>query len=268
MTWAISRLVGDSGNGKMSGLDFVGLLAAPNNNGNFVVLKLLIFVGVTLLLTIFRKIAESREKAMRANQPKPPAAQAQPRKDNPFRNEIEAFLEEVGKRRAAGERLGRPVIGPGEVVLPKPVAPARLESVRKAVPLRPAAGSASDKSEAGKAVAFAPSSLARPGEEMAARKSPASQDLGKQIRDHLATYLDSSRMASQTQSDLGNAVERTVRQHLGQTITAGVTESTPTAGGASEAWDIVPLLRNPSSARAAIVVNEILGRPKGLRRRP
>jgi hypothetical protein len=76
-------------------------------------------------------------------------------------------------------------------------------------------------------------------------------------------------MAAQTQSDLGNAVERTVRQHLGQTITAGVTEALPASGpSASEGKDIMPLLRNPSSARTAIVVNEILGRPKGLRRRP
>jgi hypothetical protein len=255
----------------MSGLDFVGPLAAQN--GNFVVLKLLIFVGVTLLLTIFRKIAENREKAMRANlPPKPPAAQAQPKKENPFRNEIEAFLEEVGKRRAAGERLGRPAIdrGPGEIVLPKPVPPPRLEPVRKAVPLRPAPGPASDrnKPEPGKAVVFAPPLPARPGAEIAARKAPVSGDLGKQIREHLSSYLDSSRMATQTQSDLGNAVERTVRQHLGQTVTMGLTEEPAAALPASEATDFGQLLRNPASARTAIVVNEILGRPKGLRRRP
>ncbi len=73
-------------------------------------------------------------------------------------------------------------------------------------------------------------------------------------------------MTTQTQSDLGNSVDRAVRQHLGERIAGGVAElsQTPTSGGANL---IVPLLRNQRNVRTAIVINEILGPPKGLRRR-
>ncbi len=127
----------------MTVFDANSLLAAgPNGpagpNGNFLLgVKILIFVAATLLLSILRRIAEAREKAIRANNPPKtptsPQAPATPKKDNPFRNEIEAFLEEVGKRRAAGERLGRPVVdrSTGEPGIPK-TPPTRRSSSRRA----------------------------------------------------------------------------------------------------------------------------------------
>lgn len=255
----------------MTGFGWNSLLAA-GPNGNFVlVAKILIFVVATLLLSILRRVAEAREKAMRANNPQktPPAPQvsAAPKKDNPFRNEIEAFLEEVGKRRAAGERLGRPVVdrGASEPGLPKAPQSQRLEPPRKPVVLRPVGTSERDRPEPPKTVVVAPG-LARPGEEIAARKAPGSEDLGKQIRTHVAQYLDASRMTTQTQNVTGNSVDRAVRRHLGEPLAAGVAEPaqspSPNEGNA-----IVALLRNPRSVRNAVVVNEILGPPKGLRRR-
>ncbi|HXY36356.1 MAG TPA: hypothetical protein VEI07_19115 [Planctomycetaceae bacterium] len=249
----------------MRGFDFVGVLAAPP--GNFLVLKLLIFVGVTLALSILRKVAESREKAARANTVvKTPSAP--PKADNPFRNEIEAFLEEVGKRRAAGDRPGRPDSerGPKELALPKTLPPPKIEAPRKPVALRPVASNDRAKPEPIKTVVLPSGPPARPGAEMASRKAPGSEDLGKQIRTHLAQYLDASRMTVQTQSDLGNSVERTVRQHMGDTVTAGVAQQ-DTAPASSEASLIAPLLRNPANVRSSIVINEILGPPRGLRRR-
>jgi hypothetical protein len=251
----------------MSGFDFAAVLAAQN--GNWIVSRFLIFVAVTLLLTILRKVAESREKAIRANTAtKSPLPAAPPKKENPFRNEIEAFLEEVGKRRSAGERPGRPPGDRGDLVLPKTVPALKAEPARKPVTLRPVAATGSGKPEPVKTVVLPAGPPARPGEEIAARKAPGSEDLGKQIRSHLAQYLDASRMAVQTQSDLGNGVDRTVRQHLGEAVAAGLSgntrsESSPIAGNV-----IAPLLRNPQSVRTAIVINEILGPPRGLRRRP
>jgi hypothetical protein len=245
------------------------LAAAPNNPGNwFVGAKILIFVVATLFLSIVRKVAENREKKNRANtvSKTPPAA---PKKDNPFRNEIEAFLEEVGKRRAGGERPGRPPgeRAPGNLVVAKTLPSPKTEPTRKPVTLRPVAANERDKPEPSRTVIVPAGSSARPGDEMAARKAPGSNDLGKQIRTHLAEYLDSSRMATQTQNDLGNAVDLTVRQHLGSTITTSVADKRQTAAPTLEASDIMPLLRNASSVRTAIVINEILGRPKGLSRR-
>jgi hypothetical protein len=261
----------------MTVFDANSLLAAgPNGpagpNGNFLLgVKILIFVAATLLLSILRRIAEAREKAIRANNPPKtptsPQAPATPKKDNPFRNEIEAFLEEVGKRRAAGERLGRPVVdrSTGEPGIPKTPPTPKLEPTRKPVVLRPVGTSDRNRPEPPKTVVIAPG-LARPGEEIAARRAPGSENLGKQIRTHVAQYLDASRMTTQTQSDLGNSVDRAVRQHLGERNAGGVAElaQTPTSAGANL---IVPLLRNQRNVRTAIVINEILGPPKGLRRR-
>jgi hypothetical protein len=249
----------------MRGFDFANLLAA-NKAGGFLLLKLLIFVGVTLLLSILRKVAESREKTIRANtvSKTPPTP---PKKDNPFRNEIEAFLEEVGKRRAGGERPGRPSNdrGPSDVATTKTLPP-KIEPTRKPVTLRPATASERNKPEPIKTVLVPAGPPARPGDEIAARKAPGSEDLGKQIRSHVATYLDASRMAVQTQSDLGNGVERTVRQHLGETV--NVANKEQSADTAMDGSQIVALLRNASSVRTAIVINEILGPPRGLRPRP
>jgi hypothetical protein len=248
----------------MRGFDYAALLAAQN--GNWLVTRFLIFVGVTLLLTILRKVAENREKTIRANTASKTSPAPPPKKDNPFRNEIEAFLEEVGKRRATGERPGRPSgdRGMNEVVLAKTPPTPKIDS-RKPVTLRPAAATDRAKSESIKTVLVAAGPPARPGDDIAGRKAPGSENLGKQIRSHLAEYLDSSRMAAQTQSDLGNAVERTVRQHLGETVS--VADKEQSQSSPAEASAILPLLRNASSVRTAIVINEILGPPKGLRRR-
>jgi hypothetical protein len=237
------------------------------NAGNLLIAKVLIFVVATVLLSILRKVTENREKANRAKTAGKAPATA-PKKDNPFRNEIEAFLEEVGKRKSTGERPGRLAVDrrPSEIVLTKTIPP-RPEAPRKAVALRPVAATEREKPESAKAVTVAAGPAPRLGDEIAARKAPGSDDLGKQIRTHLAQYLDASRMATQTQSDLGNAVERTVRQHLGEPITAGVVEMAQTAQPKSDGSGVLPMLQNAFSARNAVVINEILGRPKALRRR-
>ncbi len=250
----------------MSGVDC--LLAAQNGNWNWLVgAKILIFVVASLVLSIMRKVAENREKKTRTNTPgRIPPTPA--KKDNPFRNEIEAFLEEVGKRRTVGGPGARPTgdRNVNDTVLGRTASSPKVEPPRKPVMLRPVA-TAERKPEPAKAVPVAPAAVTRPGDELAARKAPGSEDLGKQIRTHLSQYLDPSRMAAQTQSDLGNAVERTVRQHLGATVTVGTTAPEPAAQAPSAASAIVPLLRNPASVRNSIVINEILGPPKGLRRR-
>jgi hypothetical protein len=266
----------------MNGLD-VGPLLAAGQPINFMWVRLAIFAAVMLLGSILKKVAENREKAARANISKPntntPNASGMPntpnrtppataKKDNPFRNEIEAFLEEVGKRRAAGERPGRPPIerGPRDAGPTRTPPSQRSEPPRKAMVLRPlASGGDREKSEPPKPVVAPSGPSGRPGNDIAGRKAPGTEDLGKQMRTHLAQYLDSSRLATQTQNDLGNSVQRTVRQHLGDSMTAG--DATPKAAAQSEGNVIAALLRNPSQVRSAIVVNEILGPPKGLRRR-
>jgi hypothetical protein len=105
----------------------------------------------------------------------------------------------------------------------------------------------------------------RPGAEIAARKGPGSEDLGTQVQAHLNEYLDSSRMSQRVKADLGSSVERGVREHLGKTETRG-TEEKETPVGPADA-PLQALLRDPAGVRSAIILNEILARPKCLRRK-
>jgi len=71
-------------------------------------------------------------------------------------------------------------------------------------------------------------------------------------------------MSQRVKADLGSAVERAVREHLGKTETRGTEEKeAPALAGVP----IMTLLRNPEGVRTAILVNEILERPKCLRRK-
>jgi hypothetical protein len=247
---------------------FETLLAAQPLNPNWLLgLKILIFVAASIVISIMRKVSENREKKNRTSTASK-APPVPPKKDNPFRNEIEAFLEEVGKRRSAGERAGRPTPdrGTNDVVLTKTLSQSKVDPPRKPVALRPVAVS-ERKPEPAKAVVVPTVSNARPGDEIAARKAPGSADLGKQIRTHLSQYLDPTRMEVQTQHNLGNAVQRTVRQHLGETVTMDTTSQAQGGKTPSESSEIFSMLRNASTVRNAIVINEILGPPKALRRR-
>ena len=266
--------------------------------------RLLILALVMLGVSVFKKIAEAREQAERARAAKaakalagkPPEASPRrenefrppeavwtagpaepapaPRRDNPFRNEIEAFLEDVGRRRSPSG--GPPQRGEAErgavSTGPPPARPVVRQQPPKSmsVPLQRTAGSSvRTKSEPPKAVAqAAPQTAApRPGAEMALRKAPVSDDLGAQIRAHLSHYLDSSQLSQRAKADLGSAVDRAVREHLGN-ATAGGPQGQESLNAAAEAGaPFLALLRNPSGVRNAILINEILGRPKGLRRK-
>jgi hypothetical protein len=242
---------------------------------NLAFLKILFFALFLIVGGILKKVAESREKAERMKSAtKPPVnpTATLPKRDNQFRNEIEAFLEEVGRKRTGREQPQGPVAerrnAPVEPPRARPVS--RPEPMKSLPPVVPTATSVRAKPAPPKA-AVPPSPTApapqRPGSEIASRKSPVSDDLGAQIRAHLAQYVDSSRMSQRAQADLGNAVERAVRQHLGQTATSGAGDNDERLAAVSASSPIASLLRDSTSVRQAMVINEILGRPKGLQRK-
>jgi hypothetical protein len=260
--------------------------------------KFVIIILFVLVTTILRKISEVRDKAERAKAGKstgiPPAAPARresgargpdgvwatgsaepvapARRDNPHRNEIEQFLEEVGRRRPSsappprGEGMGNAAPAATQMArqVPRPQPPQPIP----ASPQRTVGTSARMRPESPKAaVPAAPQSLPlRPGAELAQRKAPVSDDLGAQVRAHLNQYLDTSRMSQRAKADLGTAVERAVRDHLGKTETRGTEDQDPLTVAAQSGTPIISLLRNPAGVRTAVLVNEILQRPKCLRR--
>jgi hypothetical protein len=190
-------------------------------------------------------------------------AKAAPRRENPHRNEIEQFLEEVGRRRPSANSAQR-----GDPVSPSATAP-RLVRPPQPMPVaiqRMPRQAGRTQPEVPKSVAPPPQTPpTRPGAEIAARKAPVSQDLGTQVRAHSSEYLDSSRMSQRVKADLGSSVERAVHEHLGKTETRGLEDKETPAAATSV--PILALLRNPAGVRAAILVNEILQRPKCLRRK-
>jgi hypothetical protein len=276
----------------MTSLTLIPVLAAPPIELYKFILIALIMLGGPLL----KKITDARDQAERAKKGKPPGVQppvvpprrensirdadatwnansaeapATPRRENPFRNEIEQFLEEVGRRRpaAGGPQRASNERGTAAPAMPRPV-PLQPPVPRTPTPMQRNTGSPiRPKSEPPKAPAPAASQTLppRPGTELAQRKAPVSDDLGAQVRAHLNQYLDSARLSQQARADLGSAVERAVLDHLG-TTTAGSADQDAANAAADPAASIVALLRNPTGVRTAILVNEILERPRCLRR--
>ncbi len=231
-------------------------------------LRIILFVLIMVVGSVVKKLAERKERANRPQPPKPPAPPV-PRQ-NQFRSEIEAFLEEVGRRRAAPEGQRAEMAGATlAATRPKTVARPPSEASRAAPPAaRPLQPGNRPQPAAAAAVqnSASPRSPKRPGAEIAGRRSPVSQDLGKQIRTHVA-QLEPERLAQQAQADVGNAVEQAVRSHLGNTLTRGTATGDKDQAAAMPASPLIALLRNPTGMRTAVLVNEILGPPKGLRRK-
>lgn len=283
------------------------ILAAPVEFYRLVILALLMLGG-----TVLKKITDAREQAERAKGAKTPPARpsaaplrretefrnadaawnsgsaetgvstgsstgASAPRDNPHRNEIEQFLEEVGRRRpssyppASYQQRGDAARGSISAPPPLPRPPARQQSPPPMpAPAQRTSGSAGRvKQESQKtAPSTAPQTTPpRPGAELAQRKAPVSGDLGAQVRAHLSQYLESSRLSQRAKAELGSAVERAVREHLGTTATRGTQDQESVAGAVELDAPIVTLLRNPAGVRTAILVNEILERPKCLRRK-
>jgi hypothetical protein len=230
-------------------------------------IQVVVIFAAVLIVSLLRKIAEERNKAARSKSTKPqgPSASpsAPPKRDNQFRNEIEAFLDEVGRRRSPSDPQ-RPAAQRG----PTPPETLKVRPIPKAEPAKGATKSQADsrgKVPGGKSGApVGPPQ--KPGAEIASRKSPVSADLGGHVRTHLKQYLDPNRLSQQVQADVGNAVEKRVRERLGETMTHGTNDGDQVVLTIAD-HPVVALVRNSTGMRTAIMVNEILGPPKGLRRK-
>jgi hypothetical protein len=101
-----------------------------------------------------------------------------------------------------------------------------------------------------------------PGQEIASRKAPASEDLGKGVRAHVNQYLPPGSVTKAAEQYVGDRVDQSVASHLGTfTGTASPAAAAPT----NQTGRLRGLLRSHGSVRQAILMNEILGKPKGLR---
>ena len=158
---------------------------------------------------------------------------------DPAQSELEKFLQEVVGNKGQPEKR-RPATPP--------------------VPQQKQSRAANDK-RGGKAKpqqqrpVKTESASQRPGERAAASHLQTSA-LGQGVRSHLHDHMEPNRIGAAVQQDIDSAV----RQDLG---------SDATSDAVTRAGNIHPLakaLRDPQGVRQAILLNEILSRPKSLRR--
>lgn len=156
---------------------------------------------------------------------------------DPAQNELEQFLQEVVGNQGQPEKK-------------RPAPP---------VPQQKQPRATNDK-KGGKAKpqqqrpAKAESATQRPGERAAASHLQTSA-LGQGVRSHLHDHMEPNRIGAAVQQDIDSAV----RKDLG---------SDATSDSIHRAGNIHPLaraLRDPQGVRQAILLNEILSRPKSLR---
>jgi len=92
-----------------------------------------------------------------------------------------------------------------------------------------------------------------------ASRTPASRPTGAAVRDHVSAYMESR---------IGNSVQQHIDQHVqahigsNQAATAAPSHEDPAF---QTGTSIRELLKNPAGVRQAILINEILARPRGLR---
>lgn len=188
-------------------------------------------------------------------------------KDARVRQEIEAFLEQQ-----SGGRKPPPIdLGPDDIELveepprrrPSPVVKPTKKPKSVQRPAVPAPRAAAPPARPAPRASALPTQVTKRGE------SPVgSTDLGGGLREHVKTAM-AERVAVQAQRDLphlGSTMGQKVRQDIGAPDTKTFSVSGKSDAVRSVASPLVLMLQNPKTARQAVLMSEIMGRPKALRK--
>lgn len=201
-------------------------------------------IGLAVLVISILSWIVNIIKSASAEAPKPAEGRRPERRPDKLRSEIEEFLEELTK--------------PGQTRPPKeprPTAPSgpspRRPSNKQQRPPQPPAKKAKS--------APAPAKAERPGSTLSGRhlETPA---LGSNVREHVSTHMAADRVIAAAEQDLGHRIDAAVQHDLGApTATSVTTTSRPP-------HPLLVALRSPGGVRQAVLLHEILQRPKALRR--
>ncbi len=169
------------------------------------------------------------------------AAVPQARKRTPDlrRSEIETFLEEIsgGQQRTPQARQAQPN---------RPVNKARPENA----PAKKSGKSAK------------PAKTAKPIASLA-QQHLAKSNVGEGLRAHVSNFVKGERIPAEVQQDLKNRIAAEVQADLGPSRLSAAPSVTTQH---RPAHPLITLLRNPEGVRQAIALQEILQRPRALRR--
>lgn len=195
-------------------------------------------VGIIILVLSILGYFVKAIKGSGENVPRPPMRR--PDGDR-MKMEIETFLEELNE-----ETRNRPA-GRGN----KPVPPAE----------RPRPPAVKPAKKSGKVGPSARPPMASKSVASLADKHFETSKLGQGVRSHVSGYMQSDRIASEVKQDLASRIPSAVQADLGP--------ASATAAGAPSpppVHPVVRLLRDPQGVRQAIALQEILQKPKALRR--
>ena len=209
---------------------------------------LTVVLVVIMILGWLINFVSSQQKPPIAGRPRPP----RPR-DTRLSNEIDNFLQEV-----TGAGRKKPKETPLELVFDEEPQRRSAPRVRK----RPDQAGRTRQRQTPQPKRTQPDSSA-----VERRPARDSNRLESSIPAHLADSME-NRISHHVEDHLNHDVNDSVAEHLGSFSGGDATRSTATPSGRASparARMIVGLLRDPAGIRQAIVINEVLSRPKALR---
>lgn len=192
--------------------------------------------------------------AIKGNPPKPAGGPAGPQQP---RNELEQFLKQVLEANRPKPAQPPPVAPPAERPRTNPAAGRnKLKPKAKRPPIKPATPVFADEDRP-----------APPGS--VARQHLKTSDLGSGVQSHLRTHLAEDRREEAAQRQrmsgskhLGERVREEVQADLG----GGLAATAPVVPPLVPTHPIMHWLAQPGSIQNAIIVQEILQKPRALRR--
>lgn len=161
------------------------------------------------------------------------------------RTEIESFLEEISAKQTKR---------PPEKPVPQPPA-------RSRPPVAKTSKKSTTPSKAPRAEGDSKKSQRQVGK--LSDKHLSSSNLGQGVRSHVTAFVQSETIAASVQEDLKDKISAEVQADLGQRPSI----SQPVSSSRS-VHPLITFLRSPQGVRQAIIMQEVLQRPKTLRRQP
>ena len=196
-----------------------------------------VILGIVLIISLISWIVNLVQGA---NKPKPkPGNRPRP---NQGQSELERFLKEVvggkpepepEKKRPAPPKPARPVVEKK----PKP----KPQAQRPVTPPRPAAAD-------------------RPGARLA-QTHLAATTMGDGVRNHVSSHLEPHNVDAKVKRDVESAVQRDIDDAVRRDIGSDRT----TSASQRPIHPLIQVLRNPEGVRQAVMMTEILNRPKSMR---
>ena len=232
--------------------------------------KLIVFLFIIIFGIIRTLIEKSAENKARQNRPQPPQAAGNHKER--LQSELEAFLSEVnGKqpnanrpaaaataRAATANREGRNPRNSGQQATPAQSSQAAVQRSKQKKSQRPRPVAAADSSSARSSGSGRSSASTGSGRDRSAESVFNSSSPG--VNDHVNAYI-----GQHVQQHMGNQIDAHVQANMnGGTVNAVAPE--PPRPGNRAAADLITKLRSPEGMRQAILLNEVLSRPRVLRR--